>query len=197
VPASVAMHGRDHCPGGSDEVPCLKPAVFRGSNLSYTISVPNLSETELHFDTYELSDPNVFEVTLSAGRVRLIRLKKVGIYSLNCRVSWDGGAATDPTLTTVILNDDYVDPDQVTYGFTAGGIQNRAYAFSITRSYPPLVNQDRTFSQVQSYASAVLWTCEHETAGAASQTTQAFGMTNCEIIYMPYSTGAFTPTYDT
>lgn len=72
----VPIHGRDHCPGGPDPIPCLGAdgAFFRaylmrypGSPQAAAISGIGTTNVQLRYDWWENSDPDVFEPRAYTG----------------------------------------------------------------------------------------------------------------------------------
>lgn len=169
---------------------------FRAQQNTFTTNVPTDNEQDLNWDEWENNDVTVFnEGALVAGNLFRIELLQIGVYILNCSVTWEGGigAIGEPTETSIILNDGYDNSDIYTHART-GDAQRHAYQFSRTKTYPVFMNTDRLESSCPPYA-VVFWKANQTSAGAIAQDTEGFGNTAMEIMYL--GRGDFTPTYPT
>jgi len=140
-----AMHGRDHCPGGSDPIPCLQGVCIRATYVpAGGLTIATATETFINFDTWENESAVVFGETLSGGDLQKISLLQIGVYSINAGILWD----TQFTAATAIciLDDSSassafaVHPNMMSASpISEGGSQfTYPHTFSCMRKYPLL-----------------------------------------------------------
>lgn len=115
-----AKHGRDHCPGGEDPIPCYSISMFRASRSVTTISGITATSQNIDWDRWENGDPNIFTPRKTTGGadpiegtdlVRSIRLLKPGRYTFTVGLHWQTGTG-DIDGYALALND-----DDATYGY--------------------------------------------------------------------------------
>lgn len=86
------IHGRDHCPGGADPIPCLvSPPFFRCYKHNVALqTINNGNDTYLTFDRYQTSDATKIDIDgWLAGTpdyFHRINLKARGLYSISILV---------------------------------------------------------------------------------------------------------------
>ncbi len=189
----LPMHGKQHCPGGPDPIPCLSFSTFRACNFTDELLVPDNNETDLTFDSWENNDENIFDVALTGGKLITILLLKEGVYSMNCRVTWKAGAGDigEPTRTGIVMDDDHVNADQVTHGQANPALGPAGYVYSLMRTYPVFRNQDTTSTAPKA---TIQWSVIQVSPGAINQNTENGAETAMEIIYLG-GAGTFTATY--
>lgn len=97
-------HGRDHCPGGEDPIPCLGGTpVFHAYQDSTFQSIPDGATTVLLFDTWTISDESVYDVTLVGSQTSGAELFKAGVYTFTCCMEW--AANWNATMFLSLLSD--------------------------------------------------------------------------------------------
>jgi len=130
-----AMHGRDHCPKGSDPIPCFPgnfPVFLARQTAAFTSCVDG-NDTVLLWDQWDTAfDTAVFSTVLSAGKVQSVNLLEAGLYSFFCAIVW---AVNGDWRTNILLAGQYDFNQQVTHAGQAGG-NSGAMIFAATLLIP-------------------------------------------------------------
>src|SRR5690242_15985554 len=108
--AKPAIHGKDHMPGGADPIPSLTTAWCRVRmwNNASDQSVPDTTETPMHFNDSQYYDPgSIFTPTAVDAVSYGITVNVDGLYLIRARMSWIAGSP--PSRATISL--DGIDPD--------------------------------------------------------------------------------------
>lgn len=99
-----AIHGRDHCPGGADPIPCLGSVCLRALyHPTGGAAVATLTETIILFDTWENEATSVFGETLSGGDLQKVSLLQQGIYTVTVQTQWE--TAFTSRVENLVLDD--------------------------------------------------------------------------------------------
>lgn len=137
------MHGRDHCPGGTDPIPCFPiPAWFRAARDTTVTRNSGGSQTIIDWLYWESSDTTVFtplDATLVEAdpgeTVRRVQLNEPGWYSIHFGAVADVNANGSVELAMHDGDDTWGFPDSVNHAVqTAYG--SSFLAFHISRIYP-------------------------------------------------------------
>ena len=140
----IPIHGGDHCPGGPDPIPCLgNPIAFRAT-FSGSLSVGNLSETIILFNTWENEDSSIFGETLFSGSLQKVSLRRAGVYAVTLQIIWNTNFAF--RCEALVLDDSGASSASIIYGnmsghapVSEGGSQfTYPLTFSATRKWPLL-----------------------------------------------------------
>lgn len=87
---AVPIHGRDHCPGGPDEIPCLAAAAW-AKRYAFTgagpQSIASGSEINVALPDFATSDAAIF-AAYDVGTADGITVLRNGLFSLVMRVYW-------------------------------------------------------------------------------------------------------------
>lgn len=94
------IHGRDHCPTGSDPIPCLTPATFKAwqsvdFNAGAGQSISNGTTTILTWDLWSNSNDAVFDIMGATTSLTQVRIIPWGRYSFHCIVAYFDNFAAD------------------------------------------------------------------------------------------------------
>lgn len=142
-----AMHGRDHCPGGTDPIPCF-PAIqiFRAAN-NQTTTVPGTSRITVDFEEWQVSAPASVPVAFTpldtalvaadpGDVVRRVQLELEGRYTFLFGAV--RGSAISGTLEIAMHDGDdtWGFPDCVYHGDEDGGLGIGFATLSLSRIYP-------------------------------------------------------------
>lgn len=137
-----AKHGRDHCPGGEDPIPCLSvPAMFRARRKTtfQTLSSTG-AETDLEWNYWEITDTAVFaaydsggtQKTTATDTIRSVRLLVPALVVMS-------GCISVQTLAgghiVVVINDGYDNPEIEVHPLQVAGAGGD-YLFNKSGSYP-------------------------------------------------------------
>jgi hypothetical protein len=154
------MHGRDHCPGGTDPIPCLPvPQVFRASQWdTQTTTGTGTDMEQVSFDKWSNPDTTVFAETLRdpgpSGPLLKVIGSKSGLYVaslyINCVQSFDASVAG------------LIDDEEGTWGPAGGEFTRKMraghnvgfnYVVTISRHYPTIDFEEGTHGAVQDFPS--------------------------------------------
>ncbi len=105
-----AKHGRDHCPGGADPIPCLSSSV--DSAIAYdstagggTGTIANNTATDIIFDQYVLSSGSTaFAEDQGAGTGRPFKCVLDGWYLGYINFEWSGSPYSDVRSYALFIN---------------------------------------------------------------------------------------------
>lgn len=95
-----ALHGRDHCPGGTDPIPCLTPPYcYMDWNGPEAVTVNTLTELSTLLDYEEAFTLTVDSAGFSADRsIGVIQWSNPGEYYITGWAQFDGSATAGSTL---------------------------------------------------------------------------------------------------
>lgn len=125
-----ALHGRDHCPGGTDPIPCLGGSVFRAlhynDDVGDDITVGGATNVDITYNYWNDADynPSIFRPETSLGgtptlgthNVQRVELLASGFYIISWGLNW---SSPHTGLTQMSIHDDDVTfgrPDTVVHG---------------------------------------------------------------------------------
>lgn len=151
-------HGRDHCPGGEDPIPCLSIYIFRAYRRDTSVTVAGATSIVVDWDYWENGAEGVFaplDVTLDpADPDEVIRRVELNVEDNPGRYTFFFGAVpssniTGTTLLTMHDGDDLFGfPDGAYHGAFSGGLEPAFMVLNISRVYPmfdPLDEQASPF----------------------------------------------------
>ena len=97
-PSAVPIHGRDHCSGGADPIPCLPTAVpwVRRSKTTNQAIQNGDNDATLTFDTVAGSPTPDYTTYFTTSGSSTIEIEVEGVYDMTGEVVWD---ATDSLMS--------------------------------------------------------------------------------------------------
>lgn len=137
-------HGRDHCPGGEDPIPCLGPTCLRAlRDYGTGLVVASASETPVTFDQWENENSSIFGETLFSGDLQKVSFKAQGVYTVTITAMWE---AQFDGVTEICYLDDSATTGNWPFGQTGNMGQfgsgraadsfNYPVTLSVTKKYP-------------------------------------------------------------
>jgi hypothetical protein len=153
-----ALHGRDHCPGGTDPIPCFPRPVRWRARRKTTFQTLGSSgaETELLWNFWENDDDSVWTQYAAGGALETTTTNPVRTVQLEVpAVVWIGGCISVQTLgaaagsqIVIVINDGYDHPEIVVHPKQVAGAGGD-YNFNHIRSYPVVDPSDDPGGEAQ------------------------------------------------
>lgn len=138
-----AIHGRDHCPGGADPIPCLPlPKVFRAVQWNEETNTSSLGTMDqLFFDYYSNPDDTVFEVETDVnGNLVSVYVATPGFVVCTLDLYWP--VSFDSSVAGIINDSEQVFPpsgQEFTRKLRDGYNEGMTYSVTLTRHYPTIL----------------------------------------------------------
>ena len=149
------QHGRTHCPGGSDPIPCSTAGAIPGfhAHKESTLTVVSGTESRLEWDEWIIDDTAVFEEgTLSGSDLTDIKLMQAGWYAIHCWANWSSlslPASGFAGIEMIHDNSDITEPSMIQgHNYPDNFALTSSMSFQITRSFPIEFMQTQTFAYV-------------------------------------------------
>lgn len=133
-----AMHGRDHCPGGSDPIPCMPggaiPTFFAWLGADSDLYSSSSTPAAVLFDLWATNyDTTVYSFTTSGGKINVVNLLLEGVYTIKFAAVWAASIGSSIVETQVAGSYDW--DHSVVH---AGGGNQDSFVISTTNLYPPI-----------------------------------------------------------
>lgn len=137
-----ALHGRQHCPGGEDPIPCMPvPRVFRASQWDNDLTTPTGVDMEpIKFDKWSNPGEEWFGTELDVdGHLFKIAVVQPGLVVATLLLTWTSGF--DFSVAGLIEDDEGVFPpagNESTRKMRAGHNTGMSYSYTLSRYYPTI-----------------------------------------------------------
>jgi len=129
-----ARHGKTHCPGGSDPIPCLSPHFWRG-RIEAGVTLPDGNEETFAWTEFETSSDVIF--TTSGATPSAVFLETPGSYAVSAW--WDPAPNfNDGDIYWIAINDLWDSADTLYQDRASWAQLGDTIGLSWIRSYPPI-----------------------------------------------------------
>ena len=142
-------HGRDHCPGGEDPIPCLMIQTFRASLDTPSITGITGTMKNVDWNAWQNGDESVFEPRKTTGAAdpvegvdlaRVIRCKKPGRYTFTVGLHFSSPVFDSYVLSLNDSDATYGYADQHVGGKMSGTINTQGFFQSTFSRIYPMIN---------------------------------------------------------
>ena len=134
------MHGRDHCPGGSDPIPCWPGALaFAYATIGNSQVISNNTQTTMTFEHYSISPSNT-AIQINTGTPTLpFHIVQGGWYQFWLESEWSGSGFADVRHHGLLISGaGAFDNEDAGSGLTPRAALSDPYHAGVTSSFGPM-----------------------------------------------------------